>query len=84
MAVECEELGPHHLSEPAYIKDIIKYNKAASLGWIVLRCTDVTVQDGEIYESIIDVLCNKGCQLTLDYDYNKNENHLKYKGMKKK
>ena len=56
IAVECEGLRRdgkgRHQSFLGFTGDCRKYNAAAELGWLVLRCTRPMLESLEIYESI--------------------------------
>ena len=56
IAVECEGLRRdgkgRHQSFLGFTNDCRKYNAAAELGWLVLRCTRPMLESLEIYDSI--------------------------------
>lgn len=38
-----------HTRGAGYVKDLEKYNEAACLGWIVIRCTPAQLHDGSAF-----------------------------------
>lgn len=45
-----------HSSVTGLLRDIEKYNRAASMGWRVLRATPDMVEDGSIFPIIVEAL----------------------------
>ncbi len=41
--------GPGHRSVGKFLRDVEKYNEAAILGWMVLRCTTDDIESGAAF-----------------------------------
>lgn len=49
-----------HNRASTFLKDMEKYNEAASMGWLVLRCPWEWVEDGRIFGTIVRTLRQRG------------------------
>lgn len=55
-------VGGRHQSGPGYEADAEKYNRAAVLGWCVLRFTTRQVRDGSVIAVLRDALVARGLE----------------------
>ena len=45
-----------HNRAASYLRDMEKYNEAASMGWMVLRCPWEWVEDGSIRDKLVNAI----------------------------
>lgn len=55
-------IGGRHQSGPGFSADIEKYNRAAILGWIVLRATTAQVRDGYAIATLREAFKARGLE----------------------
>lgn len=55
-------VGGRHQTGPGFEADIEKYNRAAILGWMVLRATTAQVRDGHALAALREALAARGLE----------------------